>query len=232
MDSPPGQERSIVHISMAEKSILKKELKPGLASQLTAVPDDFFLGGEVVHLARALLGKVLVTSFDGERTSGIIVETEAYQAPEDKASHAYGNRRTARTEIMFYRGGHAYVYLIYGIHHLFNIVTGPEDTPHAVLVRALEPLENTGLMLRRRKLKGLNKRLTAGPGVLSQALGIRREHSGRLLKQESQIWLEEDPAFQLAAEDILSGPRVGIDYAEEWAGKPWRFRVNANPWTS
>jgi DNA-3-methyladenine glycosylase len=211
---------------------LKKELKPALASTLTPVPEDFFLGEEVVQLARALLGKVLVSSFDGERTSGIIVETEAYRAPEDKASHAYGNRRTARTEIMFYRGGRAYVYLIYGIHHLFNIVTGPEGTPHAVLVRALEPLENPRLMLRRRNMDRPEKRLTAGPGVLSQALGIRREHSGRLLKKESQIWLEEDLAFQLAADDILSGPRVGIDYAEEWVGKPWRFRVKDSPWTS
>jgi len=211
---------------------LKKELKPDLGDRLTPVEADFFLGGDVVNLARALLGKVLVTSFEGERTSGIIVETEAYRAPEDKASHAYDYRRTARTEIMYDRGGHTYVYLIYGIHHLFNIVTGPEGTPHAVLIRAVEPLENLECMIQRRKLNGPEKRLTAGPGVLSQALGIRRAHSGRLLHEGSQIWLEEDPAFQLAPEAIEAGPRVGIDYAEEWVNKPWRFRVRNSPWTS
>lgn len=179
-----------------------------------------------------LLGKVLVSFLDDTRTSGIIVETEAYRAPDDKASHAYNYRRTARTEVMYKAGGTAYVYLIYGIHHLFNVVTGPSDIPHAILIRAIEPLENIEKMMHRRKMRQPEKRLTAGPGVLSQAMGIKTSHTGVSLVEESGIWLEEDPKLQIANESIIESPRVGIDYAAEWAKVPWRFRVKDNPWTS
>ena len=123
------------------------------------LPAHFYTRPDVVQVAKDLLGKYLVTNFEGQVTSGKIVETEAYRAPDDRASHAFGNRRTARTEVMFAEGGHAYVYLCYGIHHLFNVVTGPSEMAHAVLVRAVQPVDNVELMLARR--------LTAGPGSLT-----------------------------------------------------------------
>lgn len=211
---------------------MKRELRLELSSKRKVLDPDFFLSEEVLEHAQSLLGKVLATRFDGMTTSGVIVETEAYKAPEDKASHAYGNRRTARTEIMFQRGGYAYVYLIYGIHHLFNIVTGPAEIAHAVLIRAVEPLDNPESMLGRRGMTKLERRLTGGPGVLSRALGIRKEHTGLILTPSSGIWIEEDPDFRLEKDQIISGPRVGIDYAEEWIDKPWRYRLRNSPWTS
>ncbi len=196
------------------------------------LPRTFFTRADVVAISRELLGKVLVTEWDGHRSSGIIVETEAYRGPDDQACHAWMNRRTRRTEVMFTRGGHAYVYLCYGIHHLFNIVTGERDMPHAVLVRALEPLENLPLMLERRQLERVERRLTAGPGTLSQALGIRTTHSGTLLtRADSPIWLD-DLGISVTDDDILAGPRVGIPYAGESRHWPWRFRVASSPWTS
>lgn len=169
---------------------------------------------DVVGLAAAMVGWRLVTCFDGERTAVRITETEAYRAPDDRACHAYGNRRTARTETMFGPPGTAYVYLCYGIHHLFNVVTGPRDTAHAVLVRAGEPIE--GLEVIRRRRQG-RRNLAVGPGVLTQALGIRTEHDGHDLAA-GPIWLEPDQTLPSRA-----GPRVGVDYAGTCALRPWRF---------
>ncbi len=193
---------------------------------------DFYQREDVVQIAKDLLGKHLVTEFDGQRTVGKIVETEAYRAPEDKASHAYNFRRTGRTEIMYAPGGTAYVYLIYGIHHLFNVVTNVEGIPHAVLIRAIEPVENMDLMRRRRGMDSEKPQLTAGPGVLSKALGIKVEHTGlRLTTEGSPIWIEKGREV-VAGQDIIASPRVGIGYAEEWADVPWRFRVRSSRWTS
>ncbi len=192
----------------------------------------FFLDKDVVRMARALLGIYLVSEFEGRRTAGRIVETEAYRGPDDKASHAWGGRRTARTEVMYRIGGTAYVYLCYGIHHLFNVVTGPENMPHAVLIRALEPAEGIEHMLRRRGLPHLQYRLTAGPGTLSQAMGIRTEHSGiDLTAPQSPIWLEARQP-PLPANQIVSSTRIGVGYAEECAKWPWRFYIKNNPWVS
>lgn len=198
---------------------------------LTTLGIDFYLRTDVVQIARELLGKVLVTEFEGQRTAGRIVETEAYRAPDDRACHAYGNRRTARTEVMFQEGGRAYVYLCYGMHHLFNVVTGPEEMAHAVLIRALEPVAGIELMMERRlrynpKAAGMPPhRLTLGPGALSQAMGL---HTGwnqqSLVAPGSPIWIA-DNGEQLSENDIVAGPRIGVGYAGECAQWPWRFVV-------
>ena len=192
----------------------------------------FFISPDVVQTARDLLGKFLVTDFAGGKTAGMIVETEAYRAPDDRGCHAYLNRRTKRTEIMFAEGGKAYVYLCYGIHHLFNIVTGEAGMAQAVLVRAVEPADNLELMLARRNMEKTKRQLCAGPGVLTQALGIRTEHSGTdLLANGSPIWVE-DRGIRFSPKEISATPRVGIAFAKECANWPWRFRVENSKWTS
>ncbi|WP_194847464.1 DNA-3-methyladenine glycosylase [Candidatus Neptunochlamydia vexilliferae] len=183
------------------------------------VPLLFYQEEEVVEVAQALLGKYLFTSFEGQLTGGMIIETEAYKGAEDKACHAYGERKTARTQVMFEPGGVAYIYLCYGIHHLFNIVTHKEGTPHAVLVRALAPTHGTETMEKRRKGA---KKLTGGPGTLTQALGIQTHHSGIPLTG-NEIWLEDHGA---PLGKIIATPRIGIDYAEEHKNLPWRFLLN------
>jgi DNA-3-methyladenine glycosylase len=194
------------------------------------LPEAFFAHTDVLAISRALLGKILVTNFAGEITAGMIVETEAYMAPEDKASHAYQNRRTKRTETMFGVGGVAYVYLCYGMHHLFNIVTGPKDVAHAVLIRAIQPISGIETMLKRRGFKNIKRQLTAGPGVLSKALGITIEHDGHSLISQD-IWVE-DHGVLAPEQHIVAGPRVGVAYAAEHAALPWRFRLKDSIWTS
>ena len=141
---------------------------------------DFYQREDDLLISRELLGKVLYTNFHGELTSGIIVETEAYAGTTDKASHAYGGRRTKRTKIMYSPGGYAYVYLCYGIHHLFNIVTNKENIPHAVLIRAIQPRDGIEIMLQRRNKKKVDHSLTSGPGSLTRALGITVKDLGTL----------------------------------------------------
>lgn len=196
------------------------------------LPRKFYTNTDVATIAQQLLGKALCTEIDGEFTSGLIVETEAYHGPEDKASHAYGGRRTARTEIMYGQGGMAYIYLCYGIHHLFNVVTGGKNTPHAVLVRAIEPLDGIDVMLQRRNMDNPAPRLTAGPGSMSVALGLTTDLTGAdLISRDSPVWIE-DRRISVPKRQIIASPRVGVDYAEEWAVKAWRFRVRGNVWTS
>lgn len=191
------------------------------------LPLEFYLRPDVVGIARDLIGKVLVSDFDGKRTAGIITETEAYRAPDDRACHAWNNRRTPRTEVMFHRGGRAYIYLCYGIHHLFNVVTGPENEAHAVLIRALEPLEGIEWMLERRRLQ-IRKpadlpRLTTGPGALAQALGLHKDFSGQdFFAPDPPFWIEGSGAL-IPPEAISAGPRIGVDYAGACAARPWRF---------
>ncbi len=184
----------------------------------------------MVKIAKELLGKVLVTEFGGMHTAGIIVETEAYAGVTDKASHAYGNRRTNRTEIMYMHGGAAYVYLCYGIHHLFNVVTNVQDVPHAVLVRGLEPIEGIDIMLARRNKEKLQPSLTAGPGALSMAMGISTQHTGLLLN-EDLIYIE-DRGIKVSSKDIIAGTRVGVAYAMDDALRPYRFSIKGNPYVS
>jgi DNA-3-methyladenine glycosylase len=190
----------------------------------------FYTRPDALLVARELLGKRLVVpASTGERVSGRIVEVEAYCGAEDKASHAYRNRRTARTGTMFGRGGTAYVFFVYGMHHQFNVVTGPEGLPHAVLVRALEPDEGVEWMHRRRPVEN-ERELTSGPGKLCRALGIDRSYDGEDLRGR-RVWLEDAGAL-VAPEEIDAGPRVGVAYAEEYAHKPWRFWVKGSAFVS
>ena len=192
--------------------------------------DQFdFSGDDVVAYAKRLLGMTIESNCGGEFTSAIIVETEAYKAPDDKGSHAYGNRRTNRTEVMFGPSGYSYVYLCYGIHHLFNVVTGPEGAAHAILIRAVEPLEGIGVMKKRRKVKK-HSSLTNGPGKWTQAMGITTAHNNLPLTEGDLITLQSGQSFQ--QEQIIASPRVGIAYAMECAFWPWRFRIKNNPYTS
>lgn len=191
---------------------------------------DFYLRDDVVQISRELLGKVLCTRLGGELTSGMITETEAYRGRNDKACHANDGRRTDRTEVMYHRGGTAYVYLCYGIHHLFNVVTNREDTADAVLVRAVRPLEGVQLMRQRRDREAVEPGLTAGPGRLTQALGITTGHYGTDLRGDT-IWIE-DRGLDKASGEIASGPRIGVDYAGDHAERPWRFWLRENPWVS
>lgn len=177
------------------------------------------------------MGKHLCTQIDGVFTSGMIVETEAYRAPEDKASHAYNNRRTARTETMFKQGGICYIYLCYGIHHLFNIVTGGTGTAHAVLIRAVEPVAGIEHMLKRRKMNTPSRWLSGGPGLLTRALGINKNHNAISVSKSPTIWIE-GRGSTIPSNMILASPRVGVDYAEECAEWPWRFRIKDNLWCS
>lgn len=189
---------------------------------------DHYLDDDVVHLAKWFLGKILVSNIDGQICSGIIIETEAYAGITDKASHAYGDRKSTRTDPMYLMGGHAYIYLIYGMYSLFNIVTGPAGEPHAVLIRALWPLEGIKTMERRRGIKTLNK-LCDGPGKLSKALGIHYSLSGESLLGD-RIWLE-DRGIEPETGSISIGPRINIDYAEEDASQPYRFLYKHQPIT-
>jgi DNA-3-methyladenine glycosylase len=186
---------------------------------------DFYLRDDVVQISKDLLGKYLFTKFDGKLTAGIITETEAYAGVTDRASHAYNNRRTKRTEIMFSEGGTAYVYLCYGIHHLFNVVTGKKDNPHAVLIRAIKPVIGISTILKRRFKSKTDKNIAGGPGTVSQALGIKTEHSGLSLLG-NKIWIE-DKGIKIKEKDIIVGARVGVDYAGEDAKLPYRFIAKA-----
>lgn len=186
--------------------------------------EDFYFQKDVIKVAKNLLGKILTTNFNGEITSGIILETEGYNGIIDKASHAYNNRRTARTEIMFGKGGVAYVYLCYGIHSLFNVVTNNENIPHAVLIRSLQPLDGIEIMEKRRKLLATNSNFSSGPGKLSKALGIHYSKSGTSLLG-NEIWIE-DRKIDIEEKKIKITPRIGVDYAGIDALLPYRFFID------
>jgi len=194
------------------------------------LPASFYTRTDVVKIAKELLGKVLVTNFDGAYTSGMIVETEAYAGTTDKASHAFGGRRTNRTEIMYMPGGTAYVYLCYGIHHLFNVVTNAQHIPHAVLIRAIEPIAGIDIMLQRRKKERLQPSLTAGPGAMSMALGILTTHTGLSLSGP-EIYIE-DQGIKISKNDIIAATRVGVAYALDDALRPYRFYLRNNSYVS
>lgn len=183
----------------------------------------FYLDKDVVKLARQLLGKKLCTNIQGIYTAGIITETEAYAGENDKASHAYNNRRTVRNEFMYHHGGVAYVYLCYGLHHLFNVVTNVKDVPHAVLIRAIKPVEGIEDILLRRNHKALAKNTAGGPGTVSQALGISTKLNGTDLN-EGDIWIE-DVGISFTKNEITATPRIGVDYAGEDTKLPYRFLV-------
>ncbi|MFA6915882.1 MAG: DNA-3-methyladenine glycosylase [Parachlamydiales bacterium] len=189
---------------------------------------SFYIQDDVITISQQLLGKYLCTHIGGKLTSGMIVETEAYRAPEDRASHAYNGRKTKRNSIMYAEGGVCYVYSCYGLHALFNVVTNIQDIPHAVLIRALEPCEGVEVMAERRHMEPTNRALTSGPGKLAQALGITLAHTGINL-QPPTIWIESRTK---GTHDIVSSKRIGIDYAGDDAHLLWRFYIKNSKWVS
>lgn len=191
---------------------------------------SFYNRPDVVQIARDLIGKVLVTQFDGLLTAGRIVESEAYAGETDMASHARKGRRTARTEVMYGPAGVTYVYLCYGIHQMFNVVTNEKDIPHAILIRALHPMVGIEHMLQRTGKPKLDFTLTRGPGNVAKALGLHTRHTGTSLLGE-EIFIAEDD-FRLSAKDIQATARIGVDYAGEDAQLPYRFILKNNPYVS
>jgi DNA-3-methyladenine glycosylase len=192
---------------------------------------SFYQRTDVVQIAKELLGKILVTKWNAVETSGRIVEVEAYNGIIDKASHAAGGRRTDRNEIMYGDGGFAYVYLCYGIHHLFNVVTNKKETPHAILIRALEPMKGIDMMLERTGKEKLDNTLTKGPGNVSKALGISfKQHSGHSLLSKDLFIADDDSVW--TKKNVAASPRIGVDYAGEDASLLYRFYIKGNPFVS
>lgn len=193
-----------------------------------------FFSRNALIVARELLGCILVHESAEGKTSGIVVETEAYRGPDDRAAHSFRGRRTTRTEVMFGPAGHAYVYLIYGMHECLNVVVGSVGLPEAVLLRALEPLEGIELMLRRRGLHGKSPRvrhqLCSGPGKLTQAMNISRAaHYGIDLCDNVLYFLR---GKRIRDDAVAATARINVDYAEEWRDLPWRFVVRDSPYLS
>lgn len=193
------------------------------------LPLSFYLHEDVLAIAKELLGKVLVTNWDGELTSGRIVETEAYAGEADRASHA-SKGRTERTEVMYGTGGRAYVYLCYGIHQMFNIVTSKEGEPHAILIRAIEPIEGKEIMLERTGKKGWDETITSGPGRVGKALGFHTSQCGLSLVSD-ELYIADD-GYKLNDSDIISSPRIGVDYAGEHAEWHYRFYLKESLYVS
>lgn len=194
------------------------------------LPRSFYQRNDVLQIAKELLGKLLFTNWNGITTSGRIVEVEAYAGAIDKASHAFGGRRTNRNEIMYAGGGVTYVYLCYGIHHLFNVVTNYKEIPHAILIRALEPVKGIDEMLKRTGKKRPDHTLTKGPGNLSKALGISVVNTGTSLRSK-ELFIADD-GLVFAKKDIAATPRIGVDYAGADAKLKYRFYVKGNPYVS
>ena len=196
------------------------------------LPSEYYHSEDVNFIAKDLLGKFLVSKIDGIVTSGMIVETEAYRGPDDRACHAYNNRRTPRTEVMYKAGGHAYIYICYGMHHLMNIVTGPQEHAHAVLIRALQPADGIEEMALRRKMVETDYRLTKGPGALSVAMGLTSQLSGiSLHATKTNIWVE-DRDVNFTPAEICKSKRIGVEGAGEAAHWPWRYFVKGNKYVS
>ncbi len=191
------------------------------------LPESFYQRDNVVTIARELLGKTLYARARRKVTGGMIVETEAYSQKE-KGCHAFKGK-TERNKIMFNNGGFAYVYLCYGIHNLFNVVTNTEGVADAVLIRALQPLEGEELMMKRMKATSI-ERITSGPGKLTKALGIDRNFNGKYLLS-NDVWLEDNGKI-ISGKDIVASKRIGIDYAGKDAHLPWRFTIKGNLWVS
>ena len=196
---------------------------------MNKLSDQFYLREDTIQIARELLGKKVFSMAGDMLTGGIIVETEAYRGPEDRGSHAWNNRRTNRTEIMYAAGGVAYMYICYGIHDMLNIVTGPENTSHAILIRALEPIVGLEIMQERRKVYNKDTRLCQGPGALAQALGLNKSFNGKSLRG-NEIWIEH--ADLIPEEQIIASARVGMNFDGPYKTIPWRFYIRGNRYVS
>jgi DNA-3-methyladenine glycosylase len=201
-----------------------------MSGNLQILDQSFYNRKNVVQVARDLLGKILITQLDGVRSSGRIVETEAYAGVADRASHAFGGRRTARSEHLYGDPGTVYVYICYGMHHLFNVITNKKDIPHGVLIRALEPMEGIEHMLHRTGKPVADFTLTKGPGNLSCALGMTKFHSGGNVFSE-EIFIADD-GLRYKKNEIVITKRIGVEGAREDADLPYRFIVRGNPYVS
>ena len=191
----------------------------------------YYQQDNVVHIAKDLIGKYLFTKIgEDEITGGIIIETEAYRGPDDRGSHAYNNRRTARNETMYAAGGIVYMYICYGIHDMLNIVTGTADNSHAVLIRAIEPKTGLETMRYRRNLYDQDIRLCQGPGSLAKALGLNKSHNGYGLHGD-EIWIE-DHHIRIEDSEITAAPRVGMNFDGPYKTIPWRFYLKGNKFVS
>jgi len=194
------------------------------------LPISFYKRKDVVIVARELIGKVVVTNLDGLITSGRIVETEAYVAHIDKASHSFGGRRTSKNEHMYATAGTAYVYICYGMHQMLNVVTNDKDIPDAVLIRAIEPLEGIDIMLKRTGKPKMDFTLTRGPGNVGKALGIFKKHSGSHLLDD-EIYLADD-GFKTKDNEIGISKRIGVESAFPDSELPYRFYIKGNKYVS
>ncbi|MFM6924117.1 MAG: DNA-3-methyladenine glycosylase [Ferruginibacter sp.] len=194
------------------------------------LPIHFYKRTDVILIAKELIGKVIVTHFNGQITSGRIVETEAYIGLTDRASHSYAGKRTARNENMYADAGTVYVYLCYGIHHLFNVVSNQKNIPDAVLIRAVEPLNGLGIMLERTGKQASDSSLTKGPGNLSRALGISKDHSGFSLLDD-EIYIVED-GYSVDQRLLGISSRIGIENSGDAVHKPYRFYIKGNRFVS
>ncbi|WP_207425478.1 DNA-3-methyladenine glycosylase [Pedobacter sp. SYSU D00535] len=191
---------------------------------------SFYQRDDVVLIAEQLLGKYLFSKIDGSLTGGLIVETEAYKGPEDRGSHAFNHRRTPRNEAMYAEGGIVYMYVCYGIHDMLNIVTGPAESSHAVLIRAIEPTEGIETMRIRRGITTDDRKLCKGPGALAKALALNKNHN-RLSLQGEVVWIE-DRNIELEPEKVVATKRVGLNIDEPYISIPWRFYIKGSPYIS
>ena len=201
-----------------------------MKNKFKKLPENFYRRNDVTIISKELLGKFLISDIDGIVTGGMITEVEAYNGISDKASHAFGGRRTNRTETMYGKGGICYVYLCYGIHHLFNVVTNKINIPHAVLIRAIEPIIGIDEMLKRRKKINIQPTLTSGPGSMSSSLGIKTSDSGSDLCG-NRIYIE-DRGINISPSEIISTKRIGVDYAGKDALLKYRFYIKENKFIS
>lgn len=198
---------------------------------LKPLPKSFYTSDDVVSIAQKLLGKVLRININDHLVLCRIIETEAYRGPEDKASHSYNNRYTERTKVMYEEGGVTYIYISYGMHFMLNIVTSVKGSPHAVLIRAVEPLSQIEHIKYKRQVTAENYVLTGGPGKVCQALGINKDHNNIVLYHKDSIISIFDDGFKVG--EIISTPRVGMSIhvgdASHW---PWRFYLSGNKYVS
>lgn len=212
-----------MEVEKVPKAIIKKTDSP--------LPKDFY-STDVVTLSKDLLGKILVHRLpDGKELKSMIVETEAYKAPDDKGCHAYNNKKTERTKNFWTDGGHIYMYSIYGPNNCMNVVAADKTKPEAVLIRAIEPLEGLEIMKSNRKTNCKKiKDLTNGPAKLTQAMGIDKGFNGYDMTQvDPEVYIVANDSYKF---ETMVSTRINIDYAGEWKDKPWRFYIKNNDFVS
>jgi len=197
--------------------------------QNNKLPRSFYNRPDVLEIARTLLGKTLCTKVNKQLCKAKITEVEAYCGRTDEGCHAYPNKRTKRTEVMYREGGYAYVYICYGIHSMFNVVTNVKGLANCILVRAIEPIMGVDLMQQRRGLKKANYRIGRGPGCVGQAMGIKLNMYGTDLLSNT-IWIEDEA--DIHPNKIGISARIGMNFEGPDKDLPWRFFIKDNFWVS